>query len=98
MCSSGFANAQADEHLFRQHLMLLFYMRHISITVGKNMFQRKKKHLSLYTNIPLSPKSCFEMLSLYCNCVVFCVSRYPVLYCIVFIFVYMLMGHYGFMH
>ena len=93
MCSSGFANAQADKHLFCQHPMLLFYMRHISITVGKKHVSEEKS-TSPYTLI----FHCFEMLSLYCNCVVFCVSRYPVLYCIVFVFVYMLMGHYGFMH
>ena len=29
----------------------------------------------------LSPKTWFEIQSLYCNCDVFCVSRYPVLYC-----------------
>ena len=67
----------------------------INCTIPRNKAQVT---LSLYTNIPLSPKSCFEMPSLYCNCVVFCVSRYPVLYFIVFVFVYMLMGHHGFMH
>ena len=71
-------------------------MRHISIR--QKHVLKEKEHVSLYTKIPLSPKSCFEMLSLYCNRVVFCVSRYPVLYCIVlycnvFVFVYMLMGH-----
>ena len=78
-----------------------FYTFTNRVNSGRSLFvmlEGSTLFVFLSTQIPLSPKTCFEMLSFYCNCVVFSVSRYPVLYCIVFVCVYMLMGHFGFIH
>ena len=81
MCSSGFANAQADKHLFCQHPMFLFYMRHISIIVGKNMFQRKKSTspytLIFHYHLNLVLKCC------HCIATVLCYVYLAILYCTV---------------
>ena len=76
-------------------------MRHISITVGKNMFQRKKSTspytLNFHYHLNLVLKCCHCIATVLCFvylAILYCI----VLYCIVFVLVYMLMGHYGFMH
>ena len=81
MCSSGFANAQADKHLFCQHPMLLFYMRHISITVGKKHVSEEKSTspytLIFHYHLNLVLKCC------HCIATVLCFVYLAILYCIV---------------
>ena len=81
MCSSGFANAQADKHLFCQHPMLLFYMRHISITVGKKHVSEEKSTspytLIFHYHLNLVLK-CFH-----CIATVLCFVYLAILYCTV---------------
>ena len=81
MCSSGFANAQADKHLFCQHPMLLFYMRHISITVGKKHVSEEKSTspytLIFHYHLNLVLKCC------HCIATVLCFVYLAILYCTV---------------
>ena len=81
MCSSGFANAQADKHLFCQHPMLLFYMRHISITVGKKHVSEEKStspySLIFHYHLNLVLKCC------HCIATVLCFVYLAILYCTV---------------
>ena len=81
MCSSGFANAQADKHLFCQHPMLLFYMRHISITVDKKHVSEEKSTspytLIFHYHLNLVLKCC------HCIATVLCFVYLAILYCTV---------------
>ena len=81
MCSSGFVNAQADKHLFCQHPMLLFYMRHISITVGKKHVSEEKSTspytLIFHYHLNLALKCC------HCIATVLCFVYLAILYCTV---------------
>ena len=81
MCSSGFANAQADKHLFCQHPKLLFYMRHISITVGKKHVSEEKSTspytLIFHYHLNLVLKCC------HCIATVLCFVYLAILYCTV---------------
>ena len=66
---------------FCQHPILLFYMRHISISVGKNMFQRKKSTsphtLIFHYHLNLVLKCC------HCIATVLCFVYLVILYCTV---------------
>ena len=81
MCSSGFANAQADKHLLCQHPMLLFYMRHISITIGKKHVSEEKSTspytLIFHYHLNLVLKCC------HCIATVLCFVYLAILYCTV---------------